>query len=49
MTAQIRYDVNNVTVKLLSHVDYAHLPQFDLELLMESKITAIFFYIMKDI
>ena len=48
ITAQIKYDVNKETVKFLRHIDYARLRQFDLELLMESEITPISFYLTKD-
>ena len=48
ITVQIKYDVNKETAKFLRHIDYARLRQFDLELLMESEITPISFYLTKD-
>ena len=47
-TAQIKYNVNKVTVKLLAHVGYPCLPQIFLQLCMESNITPIFFCLPKD-
>ena len=47
LAAQIKYDVNKVTVKILSHIGHVFLPQFDIELLQNPNLH-LSFYLRND-